>query len=210
MDVADPIHSVISTLDGQVLDVLSKVSGPLTGRELARLARHGSQSGLQRALNRLADQGVVEAEQHAGAIMYTLNREHLAYPAVEILTRLRAELLDRITTLIGSWDIRPEHASLFGSTARRDGDTSSDIDILLVRPEGTDEDDEAWASQVEDLRERVRRWTGNHCQPFQADRRDLNEFAKASAAITTEWIADSIRLLGPPVESYLSALPPPR
>jgi predicted nucleotidyltransferase len=151
---------------------------------------------------------VVDAEQHAGATLYTLNREHLAYPAIDVLTRLRGELLDRITALLGSWHTRPEHASLFGSAARRDGDTSSDIDILLIRPEGTDEDDETWASQVEDLRERVRRWTGNHCQPFQADRRDLTEYLHTSAAIIGEWTTDSIRLLGPSIESYLSVLPP--
>jgi hypothetical protein len=47
-------------LEGEVLSVLAGTSKPLTGREVARLARRGSDRGLRLALNRLAEQGIVD------------------------------------------------------------------------------------------------------------------------------------------------------
>ncbi|HLI38324.1 MAG TPA: hypothetical protein VKV80_13445 [Streptosporangiaceae bacterium] len=207
MDVAQPIRCVIPTLDGQALEVLSGVSGSLTGREVARLARHGSESGVRRALDRLVQQGVVDAEQRGGAVFYQLNREHLAYPAVEVLAGLRRELLDRLTALLAAWAIPPLHASMFGSAARRDGDARSDIDILLVRPEDIDEDSEPWASQVEDLRERVGRWTGNRCQPYQVDPPGIAAHARVGAGIIQSWLRDAITLHGPGISSFLPTSP---
>ena len=205
MDVAEPIRCVIPTLDGQALEVLVSVNRPLTGREIAHLARQGSESGVRRALDRLAQQGVVTAEQRAGAIFYQLNRDHLAYPAVDALTGLRRALLDRLADLLAAWAVQPLHASMFGSAARRDGDARSDIDILLIRPENVNEDSEPWASQVEDLRERIDRWTGNRCQPYQVNLDGIADHVRAGAEIVQSWIRDSITVHGPGISSFLPA-----
>lgn len=64
----------------------------------------------------------------------------VAHPIHAVVPTLEGpvlEVLARTTTV---------HASLFGPFARGDGDASSDIGLLLVRPDGIDEDEQPWAS----------------------------------------------------------------
>lgn len=204
MDVSEPSRCVIPTLEGPVLDVLARTRAPLAGREVARLARAGSEAGVRLALHRLVDQGVVLAHERGGAVFYELNHDHLAFPAIQILVGLRRELLDRLIDLFPTWAVPPLHASLFGSAARRDGDTRSDIDVLLIHADEIDEDSEPWTSQVDDLRERVRRWTGNHCQLYQVDEQGIATHVRRKAGIVPEWARDSITLFGPDVSHFLA------
>ena len=72
--------------------VLRRTTRPLTGREVARLARKGSEAGVRKALARLTRHGLVHVEEAGRASMHTLNREHLAVPALEVLATMRNEL----------------------------------------------------------------------------------------------------------------------
>jgi len=197
VDLKHPVHAVVPTLDGPVLEVLARTTRPLTGREIHRLASRGSPNGIRLALGRLAEQGVVHAEQRSTAVYYTANRDHLAWPAVETLTSLRRTLLERLRTELESWQCAAIHASLFGSAARGDGDAASDIDLLLVRPDGVAEDDSPWAEQVDRLRRKVFIWTGNRCHAFQVDRGRLAEHAQADDPLIHSWLRDAIPLAGP-------------
>lgn len=100
------------------------------------------------ALRRLAKEGVARAEEAGNAYLYTLNREHLTAPALELLADVRVELERRLRAEIKTWEIPPRHASIFGSAARGDGDTRSDIDIFVVRPADVPEDDPGWREQL--------------------------------------------------------------
>jgi predicted nucleotidyltransferase len=114
--------------------------------------------------------------------------------------RIRAQLIARLAEAIRAWAIQPLHASLFGSTARGDGDTLSDIEILLVRPDGLGRDDEdAWEEQVSEMRRAVIRWTGNNCQTFQVDRARLLEHVTARDPLVDAWLRDGIELAGMPL-----------
>lgn len=207
MDVAHPIRAVVPTLDGPVLEVLARTTRPLSGREVHRLAGAGSPSGIRLALLRLVDQGMVLGEERAQAVFYTANRQHLAWPAVATLTSLRATLLDRLRVELGGWTLPPMHASLFGSTARGDGGPESDIDLLLLVPDGVAEDEPPWADQVDRLREQVRAWTGNNCQAFQVDRARLAEHVRAADPLVDELRRDAITLAGQDLAAVLRALP---
>lgn len=197
MDVVHPIHAVIPTLEGPVLEVLARTTRPLTGGEVHRLARAGSASGIRLALSRLADQGVVHAQGRTTAIFYEANRDHLAWPAVELLVGMRTVLLDRLKAMLDSWQPRPVHASLYGSFARGDGDASSDIDVLLIRPNGMDEDEQPWGSLGDTLRDRIQAWTGNRCHVFELDLARLTEHVRRSDPLVDSWIRDSVPLAGP-------------
>lgn len=197
MDVAHPIHAVVPTLEGPILEVLARTTRPLTGGEVHRLARSGSANGIRHALSRLAEQGVVHAQARATAIFYEANRDHLAWPAVELLVAMRTVLLDRLAAMLGSWRPSPIHASLFGSFARADGDTSSDIDVLLVRPDGIAEDDESWGNLGDTLRDRIQAWTGNHCHVFELDLPRLAEHMRREDPLVDSWLRDSVLLAGP-------------
>lgn len=203
MDVAWPIRVVVPTLEGPVLTVLARTTRPLTGREVHRLAGTGSANGIRLALSRLTRQGIVIAEERAAAAFYRANREHLAWPAVEMLTDLRRTLLERLRAEVEGWQRQPLHASVFGSAARGTGDAESDIDILLVRAEGVEEDEPDWAEQVDRLRDHVEGWTGNWCQPFQLDLQRLAEHVSVRDPLVDEWRRDTVMLGGEKLTTLL-------
>jgi hypothetical protein len=196
MDVAHPIRAVVPSLDGPVLEALAGTTLRLTTLEIHRLARVGSSMGVRRVLERLADQGIATADHRGNAIYYAGNRDHLAWPAVEILAGLRRAMRERIEVLIGGWSIPPIHASLFGSTARADGDEKSDIDILLVKRDLAPADDEQWDDQVDGLRSEVVAMTGNRCQAFSLTSERLLEHVKAGDPLVDSWLRDGVHLFG--------------
>lgn len=194
MDVGRPYTAVSPSLDGDVLVALSRTTRPLTGRRVAELVSRGSPDGVRKALDRLVDQGIVLREPAGRALMHTLNREHLAAPAVEALAVMRRDLLSRLRGAVSSWSPPPVHASLFGSAARGDGDADSDIDIFLVRSNGIDEDDRRWREQHERLATDVLTWTGNHAALVEASEDQLTEMIRSSAPILNALRRDGITL----------------
>lgn len=203
MDVSRP-HGVIShRLDSTVLRVLAGTTQALTGRRVARLAGEGSQQGIWKALNRLVDEGVVEREEAGSAALYTLNRDHLAAPAIELLANLRGALLERLRRTFGDWAIKPMHASMFGSAARGDGDAGSDIDLFIVRPKGVGREDKTWRTQIDELAEAVRRWTGNSAGIAELPEAELAGLRRRRPPLLDELDADAITLAGPDVVRIL-------
>jgi predicted nucleotidyltransferase len=179
-----------------VLTVLAGTTRALTGREVARLLGRRSHGGVLDALTRLTKQGVVNRQEAGRALMYTLNREHLAAPVVEQLADLRPELLRRLRRAIEAWEIAPAHASLFGSTARGDGDADSDIDLFIVRPDSIAEDDPTWRRQLDSLASQAFRWTGNHVSIAEVGANELKRLRRESPPIVTQLRTDAITLAG--------------
>ena len=196
MDVARPYAVFSSPLDIEVLLVLRRTTRPLTGREVARLASRGSEAGIRKALGRLAAQGIIGVQEAGRALLYTLNRDHLAVPALEVLANLHAELAHRLISEIASWTVQPDHVSLFGSTARADGDVTSDIDVFVVRPDGVAEDDPVWREQIGRLREDVLRWTGNQLATAEVGAQELARLRREQPPILEELRSDALTLVG--------------
>jgi hypothetical protein len=207
MDVSHPIRGIIPTLDAPVLQVLAGTTRGLSGREVHRLAGTGSVRGVQLVLARLVNQGLVQADEHASMTLYTANRAHLAWPAIESLVGLRGQLVERLRETIGAWSIAPLHTSMFGSAARRDGGAGSDIDLLFVRSDVVPEADEAWERQIDALRDQVLSWTGNRCQALAIDRARLGQHVAAGDPLVGGWLRDEILLAGEPLRSLLDRLP---
>lgn len=197
MDVTRPISAIAPTLDGPVLAALARTSLPLTGRQVHALAG-GSEAGVRKVLARLVRQGIVHVRPAGPSLLYVANRDHLAWPAVEILTSISAQLQENIKTWLLKWQPAPVHASMFGSAARRDGGTDSDIDLFILRPDACDEDSEPWATQVDRLRADVYAQTGNRCHVFQLDSRRLASYVAVADPLISEWRADAITLVGDP------------
>ena len=205
MDVAHPQSVISPTLDGAVLTLLARTNRPLTGREVARLLERRSHGGVLDALNRLTKQGIVNRQEAGRALLYTLNREHVATPAVELLAELRPELLRRLSEAIGGWKIAPAHASMFGSTARGDGDTDSDIDLFIVRPDEVDEDDATWRGQLDSLSSQAFRWTGNRAAIAEVAVKEVKRMRRQNSPIVKDLRSDAIALAGPEVSAILVA-----
>jgi DNA-binding transcriptional ArsR family regulator len=189
----------------EVVLVLRGTTRPLTGREVARLVRAGSQPAVNAALRRLAEEGVVRAEEAGNAYLYTLNREHVAVPALELLADVRAELERRLRAEIDEWEIAPEHVSVFGSAARSDGDTRSDIDIFVVRPAEVSEEDPGWREQVGRLSDHVHAWTGNHAAISEISASDVRRLRRERPPVLEELRRDAITLAGPTPGELLGA-----
>jgi predicted nucleotidyltransferase len=185
------------------LATLARTTRPLTGREVARLTGRRSHAGVLDVLNRLAEHGLVEREEAGKAFLYTLNRDHLAAPAVDILAGMRIELLARLSDSIEAWQVAPSHVSLFGSAARGEGDTESDIDLFIVRPKGVSEDDARWRTQLEVLARQVQSWTGNHASVAEASEDELGRFRRDAPPILDELRADAIVLTGAEIRDLL-------
>src|SRR5918998_1703819 len=160
MDHTNPLSVVTPTLDGPILLALSGTTGSFTGRQVHRMTDRGSADGVRKALARLVDQGIVLTDQHPHATLYRLNRDHVAAEPILQLTRIRTTVVDRVREQINGWAIPPLHASIFGSFARNDANSTSDIDILVVPAESTG-GTEQWFEQVDRLARQVRLWTGN-------------------------------------------------
>lgn len=205
VDLSQPIEAVVPTLDGPVLQALAGTTAPVTGRQVHRMAGTGSEAGVRKVLGRLVEQGLVHVSEAGASLLYVANREHVAWPAVESLATLRRVLFERIAAAITGWEVKPLHASVFGSAARGDGDTRSDIDLFVIRPARAAEDGEPWASQIDQLRGAVAKWTGNPCQVLQLDMNRLAQHAAVSDRLLDEWRRDAITLNGDEPRNLMSS-----
>jgi predicted nucleotidyltransferase len=205
MDLSRPYTAICPTLDSEVLAVLARTSRPLTGREVARLTGRSSHGGVLDVLNRLAEHGLVDRQEAGRAFLFTLNRNHLAAPAVDILAGMRTELLNRMRASIDGWEIAPVHVSLFGSAARGEGGTGSDLDVFVVRPKGVSEDDPRWRTQLEDFATRVQRWTGNRASAAEASESEIERLRRDEPPILHELRSDAIVLSGEEISDLLGA-----
>jgi predicted nucleotidyltransferase len=203
MDVSRPYAAICPTLDSEVLSVLVGTIRPLTGREVARLTGRTSHRGVADVLNRLVEHGLVKRQEAGRALLFTLNREHLATPAVESLANMRVELLHRIRNLVDAWKTEAVSVSIFGSMARGDGATQSDIDLFVVRPDTIPEDDLRWREQLDDLAGHIERWTGNRASIAEAAVREIGPFLDEDRPIVTELRTDAITVNGPDLSALL-------
>ena len=152
----------------------------------ARLAETGSLSGVRRVLVRLVATGVV-LDVPGG---YVLNRDHVAAPAIAALAELWGEVSARVRLQVDEWEDAPKLVGVFGSAARRDGDESSDIDLLVVS------DAVDAAERAAELAEQVERWTGNATHVVTVSSKDLRRMWRACEPILAEWKRDLVVITG--------------
>jgi predicted nucleotidyltransferase len=138
----------------------------------------------------LVDEGIVKATEMGRNRVHELNRQHLAAPVADILAGLRPKMFDQIRAELARWKPKAYYACVFGSAARGDGGTSSDIDLLVVHapfpgdpkpqrrqrlrdslaqkwaePAPTSAAEaRRWPAQVDRLKDSVHAWTGNSAQ----------------------------------------------
>jgi DNA-binding transcriptional ArsR family regulator len=207
MNVSDPATVLAGGLTMPILRALSHRASPVTSAQLRRAAAAGTEAGVRRALDRLARHGLITAEEIGDRIVYSLNREHILYPAVTALLRAGDELAHRLRAAILDWQVLPAAAALYGSAARRDGHEGSDIDLLVVRPAGMGSAERGlWIGQVHELRAAVERWTGNPCQVTDRSLTSLRRLSRAREPIVDEWRRDAVSLAGPRISELLEQL----
>lgn len=175
--------------------MLAATTAACTAAEVHRRLRRGSDEGVRRVLLRLVGQGVVVSDETGRYPLYRFNRDHVAAPHIEALANLRGEIIERIRTEVGSWNVAARHASLFGSFARGDADADSDLDVLLVAPP-LDADEDTWLAQVAHLGEAIVAWTGNEAQIVEVSEQALAHMAALDDPLLESWHAEAVHLTG--------------
>jgi len=149
----------------------------------------------------------VRAERRSNAVFYSVNREHLAWPAVEVLVGLRRELLSRITEHVRTWPVPAQTVAVFGSLARGEGGTDSDVDLLLVHDDDlTDERSRSWEEQVDSLVTAIEAWTGNRAQPYDVSLGEVRAHVDAGEPLVQSWRRDAVTLAGREVSALLRSV----
>ena len=187
--------ALIPGLEGSAVHHLWSVREPRTASQVYLRTRAGSLSGIRRALDRLSRQGVVSARTAGNVILYQLNQDHLAYPAIDAaLARYEpfAELRRRLAELTAAHatDLRHEPiVAIYGSVARGDASSESDLDLLLVL------DDDAPEAAGDDLEAALRthgqRWTGNHVHVFRCSASWLADAHRREDPLVASWLAEA-------------------
>lgn len=162
------MSALSSSMEMSVLHVLCGAETGFTAPMIHRLLpEEGSLPGVRYALRGLVEQGLV-LETSIGRIRtYALNREHLLADALTIMTRAKRILLERIRDQVFGWSPEPVAVTLFGSAARDEMKTGSDIDLFFLMPAATAA--ERYEANVAELTRRVSGWTGNDVRPLVYD-----------------------------------------
>lgn len=203
MDLTAPLQSLIPSMESAALTVLAGTESALGQSQIHRLAPRGTRRGLAVALDRLVEHGLVTAEPTNHGYLYRLNREHVLAPAVLTAADARHEFLRRLGEACA--ELRPPAVTvaLFGSVARRQSGSSSDVDMLIVTSDETDTDESPWRDQVRQLETQVLAWSGNRAEIITVTRTHLSELAADDEPIVRSWRADALTLTGTDLRALL-------
>jgi hypothetical protein len=196
MQLDRPFQAITPTVDGDVLAALALADTAFTGRGLHRVIGRHSVDGVRRAVDRLARQGIVDVAIAGPSKLYSLNRDHIAAPHVIAIAHLREEFVDRFRRRLADWAIKPSYAALFGSAARAQMRSESDIDVFVVRPSAVDPGNDTWVSQLDALGRDGSRWTGNDVRALEMSEADARLGSMDNKDVLDDIRGHGIRLIG--------------
>lgn len=202
MDFSNPIGSFIPGVRGRVLKTLLEAPRPLSIRQMARLSKVSApQAG--NVLDQLTEEGLVLREDIPPAMCYELNREHLLAPLLCDLNESWSRAVEEIQTVANSLRPSPVSVILFGSMARKEATSDSDIDVLFVRPSEINEDDDAWWEAMEMFRVAVYSFCGNDVRIIEYGIEELKERLDEPRGFWESVIEDEIVLSGTTLRSFM-------
>lgn len=152
------------TADYPILCVLEKVEDPLTTTAIFKRCPSTPRITVHKSLTRLVDHGIVNRELLGNTYFYSLNRNHILFPVIKELVHVADNLLEKMRKSISAWENTPVIVYLFGSAARGQMTTASDLDLLFVLENETCEKDSMF-NDIYALCESLRKVTGNEINP---------------------------------------------
>lgn len=202
MDLESPLRTIASPVEAETLRVLAGANTEFSASQVHRLVEAASPYGVRKALTRLADSGLVLSSVHGSSTFWSGNRHHVLWPAIELAVDARRELLDRLRGQFA------EHndlsAYLYGSFARRAATPESDIDVLVVYPNGASQD--TIVDFAHDLSQQILAWTGNEAHIFNATRSWLRDSITRRDPVLMSIRHDAVTLFGPEFEQLVRAI----
>jgi predicted nucleotidyltransferase len=189
MDLGSPVLDVAPAVRGALLQALARLEQPVTRRRLAAVAgvAPGNASAV---IEELIQAGLVSETVAGRSSMVVLNRSHLAAGPVLALAGLRGELIRRLRERLSAWaDLRG--AWLFGSVARGDAGSGSDVDLLIVVDDLRSTD---LHERLSRLQADVRSWTGNDVQFVEHSPSSWRKLVRAKNPLVEQIRLDGIAL----------------
>ena len=201
------VHKILDTVFATwsniaVLRVLSKVKIGLSGREIAKQANMSAPSSLE-ALSSLENLNIVTRQRGGREHFFFLNREHyivkkIIIPALNSERKLAESIYIDIDKELGKYS---SSLIVFGSTARREEDIESDLDICVVF------EDAASKKKIEkiitDLSFSLNRKYGVSLAPFLISEKDFARRAKNKKSPVTDIIKEGRHISGKTIKELM-------
>lgn len=203
VNLSRPADLVLSNSAEMVLRALLSTSTPMSIRQLARTTDL-SHVRAQEVVNHFAERGLVVINQVGRSHLCTFNRKHVAADAILELLELKATICANITSQIERWKLKPLSATLFGSAARGTGTASSDLDVLLIKPERAERSPTIWANQLFHTGQQLQLLTGNNTSWFDLTQDELIRASRAKEPLLARVKREGMHLLGEKLETILS------
>lgn len=182
----EPFGGVVPGARGAVLAVLMRTGTPLTGRQIHGLISDSySLWTVQEALKALTRLGLVDTQSVGRAGIHSINEEHVGVSALRAIVDPVAVLRDVVSEIAGA-EVRS--VILFGSVARGEAETASDVDLAVVAPRG-------WDKRVE-LEDGVRKRLGNACDVLVFTPAEFDRLASSGEPVVTDILRDGVALVG--------------
>jgi predicted nucleotidyltransferase len=201
-DFVHPVQAVIPGAQGRVLAVLAQTTAALNLSTLARLAGV-SVAQASRVMPGLVELGLVERREIPPSSQFRLIRENVAAQAIIDLARSRDTALDRIGAAAAALPIPPVSVIVFGSFARGEADDHSDLDAIVVRPDEVDEDDDAWATAIEQWRSDARVITGNRIEILEVACHEAGTKLAGKAPLWRDVVRDGVAVHGLTIDEMM-------
>jgi len=182
----EPFGGLLPGARGAVLAVLLRTDAPLTGRQIhAMVSDDYSLWSVQKALQALAQIGVVQMHTVGRAGIHTINEHHAAVAHLRDLVDPLAALTSIIKDAVDSC---VQAVVLFGSIARGETRPDSDIDLAVIAAPD-------WAGRVA-LEDVVKTRLGNDCDVVVFTESDFETLAIEGEPVVHEILRDGIALAG--------------
>jgi DNA-binding MarR family transcriptional regulator len=195
VDFVHPVQAVIPGAQGRVLAVLAETTAPLNLSTLARLAGV-SVAQASRVMPGLVELGLVERREIPPSSQFRLIRENVAAQAIIELARSRDSALNQIGSAAADLPVPPVSVIVFGSIARGDADRQSDLDVIVVRPDDVDDDDDVWATAIERWRSTAQAITGNAIEVLEVIHGEARAKLSGNAPLWRDVARDGIVVHG--------------
>ncbi len=198
MDLVRPVEALIPGVQGRVLGALARVSGELTLRALAEVAGVSAPQA-SRVLRRLVDLGVVERRDVPPAALFRLAADNLVARLVADLAEVRPRFLEQLHDAAKAIEPPPVNVTVFGSVARGEAGPESDVDLLVVRPTGISEDDDAWSDSLDRYLDEARRSSGNAVEVLEVAEDEISALLASRRRVWQDIRRDGVHIWGTPV-----------
>lgn len=171
MQLQNPLRAICPALEADILLVLADGTHSTPGALVRDHGVRASISGVRRCLERLEENGVVDARRSGNRFEYSLNNRHMLADLVVEASKVMEHFVGFLAEQISRWSEQPLQVTLFGSAARREMRKGSDIDLLFIVPDGAG--DQLYES-IDDLAVDACRRTGNDVRPMVYEASDVH------------------------------------